>query len=75
MPEQGKPLLKRRSTTLQEMRMLIRQPVLSITILLILTSLVIFILFPLYKIAKLSLTDQAGHLTVANLINVFTSLS
>ena len=65
----------KRSTSLQEMRMLIRQPALLLTIILILASLIIFILFPLYKITKLSLVDQEGHLTAANLINVFTSLS
>ena len=75
MDEKEKMIRKKRSTSLQEMRMLLRQPALTITILLILSSLIIFILFPLYKIAKLSLTDQTGHLTVSNLINVFTSLS
>lgn len=75
MTDTKKVQKNRVGTGRQEFRMLLRQPALLLTIILILASLIIFILFPLYKIAKLSLTESGGSFTFANMVNVFTSPS
>lgn len=62
-------------TARQEMRMLLRQPILLIVIILILLSLCTFILYPLLKIVDLSVTNEQGQYTLKNLINVFTTRS
>lgn len=69
------PKRRRPGTGRQELWILLSQPFLLLTIILILASLCIFILYPLLKIVDLSVTDKNGVHTLANLLSVFTSRS
>lgn len=62
---------KRKSTWLQEFRVLLRQPFLSASIAAILILLAIFVLFPMFKILKLSFTGADGKFTFSYFLNVF----
>lgn len=62
------PLAKRRRS--DTLTLLVQQPVLAVVIVLIMAVLGIFIIFPLYNVFRLALTDQTGEITVANLITI-----
>lgn len=65
----------RTGTARQEMRMLLRQPLLLITILLILATLFLFVLYPMLKIARLGFTDAQDAWSLENLVKVLGSPS
>lgn len=46
--------------TLHDLKMLVKEPLLLITLILIFTSIFIFVIFPLIRVLKFSLTDQEG---------------
>jgi len=52
---------------------LVRDPVLLFLVLLVFTSLILFILFPLYKIFVYSITNNEGRLSFRAAIDIFTS--
>jgi len=52
---------------------LVRDPVLLFLVLLVFTGLILFILFPLYKIFVYSITDNEGRLSFRAAIDIFTS--
>jgi len=54
---------------------LVRDPVLLLLVLLVFTGLVLFILYPLYKIFAYSLTNSQGRLDLSAAIQVLTSRS
>lgn len=62
-------------TARQEMKMLLHQPFLLLTIVLILATLAIFVLYPMFRIVGLSLTDAENAFTLGNLSKVFQSAS
>lgn len=56
-----------------DFKMLLRQPVLLITIILIFALLFIFVLIPILNVLKLGLMDKDGNFSLQNLVNIFNS--
>lgn len=53
-----------------ETKMIMRQPVLFVTILLVIALLLIFVIYPLAKVLIFSFTDESGHASAANLMEI-----
>lgn len=66
---------KSSSTTTKNMKMLLRQPLLLLTILMIFLALILFILFPVARIIMQSLSDKNGAFSLAAVTNIFTTSS
>ena len=66
---------QRTSTAGKELKMLLHQPVLLLMILLILATLGIFVLYPMFRVVELSFTDGENAFTLSNLMYVLGSRS
>ena len=71
------PKAKRQKTSTagKELKMLLHQPVLLLMILLILATLGIFVLYPMFRVVELSFTDGEDAFTLSNLMYVLGSRS
>ena len=57
----------------KEMKMLLHQPLLLLTIILIFISLILFIVLPIFNVVKLGFTNKDNAFTMRNLIKILSS--
>lgn len=62
-----------RTKKLNESKMLARQPILLIAVIVVIALLLLFVVFPLLKILIFSLTDESGALSLSTLVSIFST--
>lgn len=56
-----------------ETKMIARQPVLMIAIIVVIALLLLFVIYPLVKMLVFSFTDESGHASISNLVQILST--